>query len=55
MFADPDLSFTKYEEPVSSFSFTHDDLARGGLDFFGAIPEQIQCSFIKASKNGHVL
>jgi hypothetical protein len=55
MFADSDLYLAEDEEAVSSFTLTHDNLACGRFDFFGAIPEQIEGGFIKASENRHVL
>jgi hypothetical protein len=55
VFADSDLPCANEEEPVSSFSFTYDDFARGSSDFFGPFPKEVQGSFIKASEDRHVV
>jgi len=55
MFTDSDLSLAHYKEPVPRFSFTNDDVTRGGFDFFGALPEQIQRGFVESRENRDVL
>jgi hypothetical protein len=55
VFANSDLSFTDYEEAISGFSLANDHIAGCGFDFFGAVPEKVQGSFVKACENRHVL